>query len=89
MRWIPLRQGVRGIVAAHGPHGLVTLHAWYEESDPKRIYETEPHYPGRIKWMFFPMGATERVSEVWVRRPLIKHCVGPAIMVIQQPKFVL
>lgn len=35
VRQIPLRQGVRGTVAAHDPVGLVTLHAWYEESDPK------------------------------------------------------
>lgn len=84
MKWIPVGQGVRGIIAAHAFNGLLNFHTWHERSDPKRIYEKQPHYYENIKWMFFPLGGTERISEVWVRQSLNKFLARPAILVIFQ-----
>lgn len=77
MRWIPLRQDVRGIVVAHDFRGL---HAWRDGCDPRKIYEEKHHHYGDLVWMFFSVGDTERFSEVWVRHSSFL----PAIVVILQ-----
>ena len=81
MRWIPLGRGISGIVAAHGFQGILTLHAWYDSSDVKSIYNDHPYITEDTQWMFFPIGAEERVSEVWIRQSPYETAPSPAIFV--------
>ena len=55
MRWIPLGRGLRGIVAACGFQGMLTLHGWYNTSDVKSIYNDPPYITEDAHWMFFPI----------------------------------
>lgn len=84
MRWLPLTQDVRGIVVAYGSFGILALHAWYGNNDCKQIYENQPSYQN-IRWMFFPIGVMERVSEIWVRQSPDELKPWPAVMVSNIP----
>lgn len=81
MRWIPLGRGISGIVVAHGFQGILTLHAWYDNSDVKSIYNDHPYVTEDTQWMFFPIGAEECVSEVWIRQSPYETAPSPAIFV--------
>ena len=81
MRWIPLGRGVSGIVAAHGSNGVITLHAWYDSSNVKSIYKDHPYITEDTQWMFFPIRAEERVSEVWIRQSPYVPTFSSAIFV--------
>lgn len=63
MRWLPLKQDIRGIVVAYGSFGILALHAWYDNIDCKQIYENQP-YHRNIRWMFFPIGVMESVGSL-------------------------
>lgn len=84
MRWIPLGRGLSGIVAAHGFQGMLTLHAWYDGSDSKSIYNDHPYITEDAQWLFFPIGVEEYVSEVWIRQSPYETAPSPVIFVKDQ-----
>jgi hypothetical protein len=84
MRWVPLERGIRGIVVANGFHGILALHTWYDWSKVERIYDELSYISEDAQWMFFPIEAEERVSEVWIRQTPYETIHSPAVFVREQ-----
>ena len=66
MKWIPLEQGIKGIIMAKGKRRLLKLHAWYDGADIVPIYEDQTYFVVPIQCFYIPLREGERVSQVWI-----------------------
>lgn len=81
MTWAPFEPGLRGLLVALTSDKILKIRAWHDHSDVSSITQDQSSFHGNVFWKYFPIGAAEDITNIWVRENPMRHSDSPHILV--------